>query len=188
MWIHVPVRVNALADSGYNVINTTECRSGARTPSGVATRRRRSSSVTSVSPQQVINNGRRSDDRAFAMYERYCDGLSLAQVAQEFGVSRQSVYKILARRGLPLRSKPQSDVIEYRGRRFTKRPTGYIHETGGERVALHRVMWEEVYGPIPDGFEIQHVDGDKTHNEVANFVCLSKADHALLHGKLRRCE
>ena len=144
--------------------------------------------MATVSPLQIINNGRRSDDRAFAMYDRYLAGLSLAAVAREFGVTRQSVYKMFAQRGLPLRSKPEPDIVEYQGRRFTKRPTGYIHETGGDRIALHRVMWEETYGPIPDGHEIHHIDGDKTHNELANFVCLSKADHARLHGKLRRGE
>lgn len=142
--------------------------------------------MTTVSPTQFINNGRRSDDRAFAMYERYLAGLSLAAVAKEFAVTRQSVYKMFAQRGLALRSKSAPEVvIEYQGRRFTMRPTGYFHETCGDRVALHRVIWEEANGPIPDGFEIHHVDEDKTHNCLTNLECLSKPDHTRLHARAR---
>ena len=47
----------------------------------------------------------RKDERAAEMYARYQTGLSLAQVAQEYGVTRQSVYGLFAARGYELRSQ-----------------------------------------------------------------------------------
>lgn len=40
----------------------------------------------------------------------------------------------------------------------------------GRRVATlaHRVMWESVRGQIPDGLYVNHIDGDKQNNAIAN--------------------
>jgi hypothetical protein len=48
------------------------------------------------------------------------------------------------------------------------------------------LIWEKVHGPIPEGYEIHHVNGDGTDNRLENLVCLSASEHRLLHAKLRR--
>lgn len=126
--------------------------------------------------------GLRKDEQALAMYERYCTGLSLAQVAAEFGVSRQSVYELLSARDFELRERPaRGQTVVYRGLNYTIGNNGYYRCTISNRHLLHRRMWEEEVGPIPDGWDIHHVDEDKLHNEVSNFECLPKADHTRLH-------
>jgi len=35
-------------------------------------------------------------------------------------------------------------------------------------VPAHVVIWESVNGPVPDGMEINHVDGVKSHNWISN--------------------
>lgn len=32
----------------------------------------------------------------------------------------------------------------------------------------HRVIWEHVHGPIPDGLEIDHIDGNPKNNSILN--------------------
>ncbi len=49
------------------------------------------------------------------------------------------------------------------------------------RKPCHRIIWEEDVGPIPEGHDIHHKDGNKFNNLLSNLECLSKADHMRLH-------
>ena len=53
---------------------------------------------------------------------------------------------------------------------------------------LHREIWEEANGKIPDGFVIHHKDHDKENNKLGNFECLPKGKHdkhhlSIIHAK-----
>lgn len=121
-------------------------------------------------------------ETTYAMYDRYCQGASLAQVAKEFGVSRQTVYTRFARQGLDRRErKPALPHVDYGGRRFTLGVNGYYRATEGDRAYLHRVVWQAERGPIPEDWDVHHRDHDKTNNDISNLHCLSKADHTRLH-------
>lgn len=66
-----------------------------------------------------------------------------------------------------------------------RRTDGYIQITSGpyKGKLLHRLIYEEVYGPIPKGYAIHHIDGDKTNNNPGNLMLLSKSNHHKLHMK-----
>lgn len=116
------------------------------------------------------------------MYDLYCQGLSLAEVADREGVSRQSVYTRFKRQGLNMRPHPPARPhVDYNGRRYTLGNHGYYRATDGDRELLHRVVWMKERGPIPDGWDVHHIDHDKTNNLIDNLHCLSKADHTRLH-------
>lgn len=117
------------------------------------------------------------------MYRLYQDGYSLEQVAKAFGITRQSVYGILSRRGWQLRAKTFLPAIEYGGAMYTQDHDGYYRQTVGDghRQWLHHVVWEHHFGPIPEGHEIHHRDGDKTNNAPENLACLTLSGHAQLH-------
>lgn len=120
----------------------------------------------------------RRDEQACAMYERYKDGLSLAEVGAEFGRSRQAVFGLFKSRGWDLRPRPDlNHPVKYNGLTYTVRNTGYYGCTTGKRQLLHRDVWEAERGPIPDGWDIHHRNGDKRDNRVENLECLPKADH-----------
>lgn len=46
---------------------------------------------------------------------------------------------------------------------------------------LHRRIYEEHYGPIPEGYHVHHVDLDCTNNHPSNLVALTPADHRKAH-------
>ena len=64
-----------------------------------------------------------------------------------------------------------------------QRTDGYIQITSGpyKGKLLHRLIYEEVYGSIPKGYTIHHIDGDKTNNNPSNLMLLTKSNHHKLH-------
>lgn len=44
----------------------------------------------------------------------------------------------------------------------------------------HRIVWEGVNGPIPEGYDIHHIDGDTYNNDIDNLECMLHAEHARL--------
>ena len=42
----------------------------------------------------------------------------------------------------------------------------------------HRLVYESVYGSIPDGYDVHHIDGDTYNNDIDNLECLTHEDHA----------
>lgn len=56
--------------------------------------------------------------------------------------------------------------------RFTRdKQTGYYLSSSrfaGERKRLHRYVWEFYHGPIPEGFHVHHVNGNKYDNDIGN--------------------
>jgi hypothetical protein len=125
-----------------------------------------------------------NEQLAQAMYDRYCQGKSVAEVAEEFGRSRQSVWKMFDRRGWDMRQRPPArPFIDHNGRRFSLRDNGYYAATDGDRELLHRVVWREVNGSLPDDWDVHHIDHDKTNNDPSNLQAMPKADHTRLHAK-----
>lgn len=76
---------------------------------------------------------------------------------------------------------------------YTPFGTAYINQQGyyiiGSRVEgnkgkrLHRLIYENEYGPIPKGYDIHHIDGNKLNNDLDNLVALSRKEHTSLHGE-----
>lgn len=63
------------------------------------------------------------------MYRSYADGLTLAEVGAEFGVSRQRVFQVFQEHGFPTRSTAETHAL-LRERRF--------REYGEKAVTLFR--------------------------------------------------
>ncbi len=48
-------------------------------------------------------------------------------------------------------------------------------------VWQNRYMWEQAYGPIPDGMEVHHKNGDPTDDRLSNFELIPVSDHRSEH-------
>jgi len=110
-------------------------------------------------------------------YELYKDGYSLAGVAQAINRTRQGVFKAFLRRGFALRSPNKNEVKIYDSRKFTLRANGYYSLTTGDRCLMHRYVWQKERGEIPEGWDIHHINEDKTDNRIENLECLPKSEH-----------
>lgn len=77
--------------------------------------------------------------------------------------------------------------IEYDGKRFYEDKKGYwlgqrIDEDGKpRRVRLHTYVWEKHYGPVPDGYDVHHIDRDPSNNEISNLIIMPESEHHAMH-------
>lgn len=110
-------------------------------------------------------------------YQDYLDGLSLAQVAQKLGVTRQCVFKAFDKRGFVLRGPNFKPSQIYDGKKFTIRAHGYYELTTGNRMLMHRYVWEMEKYKIPSGWDIHHINENKEDNRIENLECLPKSEH-----------
>jgi hypothetical protein len=64
---------------------------------------------------------------------------------------------------------------------------GYLRGAFDGRLRLvHTVVWERANGPVPDGYEVHHIDGDKQNPDLANLELLTRRDHKRLHSGCER--
>ena len=115
------------------------------------------------------------------LHELYKQGFSISQVAKAFGVTRQSVFTRFQRALLETRSKRFLPFIYFNGVKYTKRVNGYYGRTNQDRSFLHRDVWESANGQIEDGFDIHHIDGDKTNNDLSNLELLLMSENTKKH-------
>lgn len=65
---------------------------------------------------------------------------------------------------------------------FTDPPYGidYIPEPN-KWILYSRYLWEQHYGPIPEGMLIHHKDGDRLNDVIENYALKSRAEHLNEH-------
>lgn len=63
---------------------------------------------------------------------------------------------------------------------------GYLRTKGNMRGYCHRIIWEQDIGPIPEGYDVHHKDGNKLNNLLENLQCLPKSEHMRIHAEASR--
>lgn len=51
---------------------------------------------------------------------------------------------------------------------------------------LHRLIWESYYGPIPNGYEINHLDENKTNCHLSNLSLVTRKENINWGTKIQR--
>lgn len=78
--------------------------------------------------------------------------------------------------------------VIYKGQKFHLQSTGRYYQSGRktdfERL-LHRRVWIDHNGPIPEGHDIHHKDNDWTNNHISNLEAMPSSEHKRMHMKRR---
>ena len=53
-------------------------------------------------------------------------------------------------------------------------------------ISYARYLWEEAYGKIPDGYEVDHINNDKTDDRLENFQLLTREENINKRNSLRK--
>jgi hypothetical protein len=87
------------------------------------------------------------------------------------------------------------ETVTYKGIVFRRYPLAksrnhrvYFAAPGRERRRgvdwLHRQVWKDHFGPIPEGHQVHHKDEDPLNNDPGNLECLTDAEHKRRHAEL----
>lgn len=72
----------------------------------------------------------------------------------------------------------------YKGRKFWIQSNGRYFQDGSktrkERL-LHRVIWSDHNGPIPEGMCVHHKDRNWRNNDLSNLELMPHSDHSRMH-------
>ena len=94
------------------------------------------------------------------------------------------ITRTVSRRGVPI------ETVEWNGKVYRRYPESnrpsnrdyFVRGEGRKLLLLHREIWEETHGPIPEGMHIHHVDGDPGNNALENLECMDRRAHLKMHG------
>jgi hypothetical protein len=73
----------------------------------------------------------------------------------------------------------------------SKAPGGYgtVSRKGYRRISIrgrqwmeHILVWQHANGPIPEGLQLHHLNGDKLDNRLENLELVDALTHKRLHG------
>lgn len=91
-----------------------------------------------------------------------------------------------------MESEQQVEVVVFNGATYRRYPNAkkpnhrrYFMRAGGRRM-LHRDIWEFLNGPIPDGYDIHHKDGDPSNNDPDNLEPILRSEHRRHHSEQNR--
>lgn len=52
----------------------------------------------------------------------------------------------------------------------------------GKNKKEHRIIWEGINGPVPEGYELHHINEDPRDNRIENLQLLTRNEHMKVHG------
>lgn len=78
--------------------------------------------------------------------------------------------------------------IVYKGERFRLQTSGRYYQSGNKEASerlLHRRIWVDNFGSIPDGMHVHHINGDWSDNRIDNLDLVRAKSHQSAHMKER---
>jgi hypothetical protein len=108
--------------------------------------------------------------------------LTTREIGKQFGVSRRTIGRWLRVRNVPSRHPGRPILAERRagGRVYIWKPE---HPRAHKDGYVHRsiLVWEQTHGrPLPDGWDVHHVNGIKDDDRPKNLLALSHGKHSRL--------
>lgn len=121
-------------------------------------------------------------DVIIQLVELYRSGQTANAIAKRFRIHKTTLYEYLKQSSIPPHNlTPKHPYIIYKGRKFIQSQFGYYMTSARPALVLHKEIWKDNYGVIPDGCHIHHKDHDKANNNIDNLMCLTQRSHASHH-------
>lgn len=74
------------------------------------------------------------------------------------------------------------DCVEVDGIKFYKSAQGYwLGQVDGKPIRLHTYNYKKLFGSVPKGHVVHHIDHDPDNNDIRNLILVSREEHARVH-------
>lgn len=78
----------------------------------------------------------------------------------------------------------QPDILDLWNRKYAGKRAGSLNSdgyevirVGGNQFRTNRLVWELYHGPIPEGMQIDHINGDRRDNRAANLRAVTATEN-----------
>jgi hypothetical protein len=123
-----------------------------------------------------------SREEVLLVYGKYVAGGDLKTLAESFCRSKSWLVFQFRKHKLKPAFRSRKKIYLHDGKPYVLDDTGYYRSIKRNGILLHREIWQMANGPIPEGHEIHHVNGNKIDNRKENLVMLNKHSHLKKHG------
>ena len=123
---------------------------------------------------------------------RYRAGESTRVLGRAYDVDSETIRRRLHAAGMKMRPRGEAGggQLGNKNRRTRGGPLhadgkGYLrtYDRGGRPCSIHRGCWAACNGPIPEGHDVHHVDGEQLNNDIGNLACMTHAQHTGMHNE-----
>jgi hypothetical protein len=152
--------------------------------------------------KQEVMRSMSDDDFSRMLSQRYADGHSMSEIANDLGITPSGVRKYFVKYGIErrgntdfLQSCPEKNPNWHGGKRIKK--SGYIevympdHPNANKRKCIyeHQLVMEKHIGRyLRKGEVVHHIDQNKSNNDISNLLLMTNEEHAHLHALLKKGE
>lgn len=81
---------------------------------------------------------------------------------------------------MPRADKTNLRMVVYNGTEYVAYGNNkyYMNRRDQYKPSLHRQVYIDNFGPIPEGYHVHHIDGDTDNNSIANLVAMPHGEHS----------
>jgi len=113
-------------------------------------------------------------DQVFNLYDQYLTGRSTRDLAASAGVSRQALAQKFQQYGLKMRAPNKRPFILFQGKKYTQMTNKACYRnTRPPFDMLHRAIWTNAHGPIPESTKIYFKNGNPQDHSLKNLVAIA---------------
>lgn len=117
-----------------------------------------------------------------SVYEDYKAGASIRNLAESLDVVKTTVSSNFKKLGLKLRTRAEAQTgkrnHQYKHGKCAKKGRVYTRKNG-KKISRARLIYCEANNLdcIPEGYQVHHIDGDRTNDAISNLKLLTASEH-----------
>ena len=111
--------------------------------------------------------------------QKYCN--ASCQLNYEYKTGKRDKFKTTKASNNFLRDRSKKRFEDGTYIKWLGKRGYYVINFNGKRKYEHHYIWEKTNGPIPKGYSIHHIDGNKLNNKIENLEMLTHSEHHKKH-------
>jgi hypothetical protein len=115
------------------------------------------------------------------IYNDYQTGLSYSKLSKKYDIHPSTIRLLFIKNRLQIRPRGIKPYIIFDNSKFYLASDGYWRNSIKSNYMLHQAVWEKHNGKIPQFFDIHHIDGNKSNNDIKNLIAIKHSEHTKIN-------